>query len=427
MKKILILAYAISPYKGSEFSVAWNYVENMSKNNELFVLFGTSGNHLGDTEELEEYAKLNINNNVHFIPIKPTRLAKSLNVFNKRNIFVYSFYLAFYFWHKQVYKVAKKMLEKEHFDLVHYVSPIGYREPGFLWKLNIPYLWGPVGGTHNVPNTLFSALSINGKLKLGLRKIINYFQFNYNMSLDKALEKVDVLIAATTQAQKKMQKKSTNTVYYLPENAITNLPSDVNKNYIDGRHNDKLEIVWVGRIDDGKALIILLKALVLVKRKSNININVVGDGRRKNAMISFVEKNKIENYITWHGAVERSRVFEIFENSDIHIITSLSEANTTVIWEAMSFGIPTISLDHCGMHDVICDKCGIKIPIGSYQQVVRELAIQIERLSDDKKIIKQLSNGVVECAKKYTWDKKRVDFFEKMYDIAIKNHYEKNK
>ena len=46
-KHILVLAYMLSPYKGSEFSVAWNYVTEMSKDNNLTVLYGISGKHMG--------------------------------------------------------------------------------------------------------------------------------------------------------------------------------------------------------------------------------------------------------------------------------------------------------------------------------------------------------------------------------------------
>ena len=56
-KKILVLAYAISPYRGSEYSVAWNYVTEMSKSNELVVIYGTSGSHMGDIEEMKKYIK----------------------------------------------------------------------------------------------------------------------------------------------------------------------------------------------------------------------------------------------------------------------------------------------------------------------------------------------------------------------------------
>ena len=37
------MAYMLSPYKGSEFSVAWNYVTHISKDNDLTVLYGISG------------------------------------------------------------------------------------------------------------------------------------------------------------------------------------------------------------------------------------------------------------------------------------------------------------------------------------------------------------------------------------------------
>lgn len=44
---ILVLAYLLSPSKGSEYSVAWNYVTHMSKKNNLTVLYGASGNQMG--------------------------------------------------------------------------------------------------------------------------------------------------------------------------------------------------------------------------------------------------------------------------------------------------------------------------------------------------------------------------------------------
>ena len=55
MIHILVLAYAISPTRGSEYSVAWNYVTRMSKYHKLTVLYGCSGSHIGDCKEMEKY------------------------------------------------------------------------------------------------------------------------------------------------------------------------------------------------------------------------------------------------------------------------------------------------------------------------------------------------------------------------------------
>ena len=71
MKHILVLAYAISPYKGSEFSVAWNYVKNMSKDNKLTVLYGTSDEHMGEVQSMERFLRDNQLDNVTFVPVKP--------------------------------------------------------------------------------------------------------------------------------------------------------------------------------------------------------------------------------------------------------------------------------------------------------------------------------------------------------------------
>lgn len=67
--KILVITYPCSPYRGSEFSVSWNYVTHMSKDNELYVIYGTSGNGFGNVSELKNWLSKNELQNVHFIDV----------------------------------------------------------------------------------------------------------------------------------------------------------------------------------------------------------------------------------------------------------------------------------------------------------------------------------------------------------------------
>lgn len=154
MRNILVLAYQLSPTKGSEYSVAWNYVARMSKYNRLTVLYGVSGTHLGDCDEMEEFAKTKGLPNVKFVCVKPNRWTNTLNWCNRHNFLNYTFYFAYQVWQKQVYKEAKNLVKHENFDLIHFVGPIGYREPGYLWKLNLPYMWGPIGGANKASTIL---------------------------------------------------------------------------------------------------------------------------------------------------------------------------------------------------------------------------------------------------------------------------------
>lgn len=104
----------------------------------------------------------------------------------------------------------------------------------------------------------------------------------------------------------------------------------------------------------------------------------------------------------------------------MHVITSTSEGNPTTIWEAMSYGVPTITFDHCGMHDTICEQCGIRIPIHSYDQCVADLAFEIDKLLEHPKSFEQLAKGTIKCAQKFTWDT-REQFMLKCYNKAINN------
>ena len=184
--------------------------------------------------------------------------------------------------------------------------------------------------------------------------------------------------------------------------------------------NEKLHFTWIGSIDGRKALIILLEALLLVDKRSKISIDIIGDGPLKEDLMDFARKHRIEDCLNWHGNIPRSQVFEILGKSRLNIITSLSEGNPTTIWESMSLGVPTLTLDHCGMHDTICSNCGIKLNIESYRQVVSALASELDRLSANSSELKRLALGAYSCSKTFSWDL-REEMFQQYYDIAINN------
>lgn len=418
-KNILVLAYQLSPTKGSEYSVAWNYITNMSKENRLVVLYGVSGEHMGDCEEMEVYANKNRNPNLQFVCIKPSRWTNALNWCNRHGIFAYSFYFAYNTWQKQVYKVAREIVKRENIDLIHFLNPIGYREPGYLWKIDRPYMWGPVGGISNYPKQLMPSMSWKSILKYQLRTTINDFQFKYNRRLRKALRRCDIFLTATTENQQRFKNDLNKKSFYIPENGIT---TSLNLNCQKFENFGTLELIFVGRIDGGKNLRLLLDALFYVKNKSNVCLNIIGDGPEKNMLEKYAEEKGISSILRWYGLMRREEVYDIFQKAHLHVITSLKEGNPTTIWEAMSNGVPTLTLDHCGMRDTVCDKCGFRIPIYSYQQVVNDIATIIQNCIDNPQILKDKVLATLECAQKYTWDQ-RIEFWNKMYDLAIKRYY----
>lgn len=415
-RKILVMAYAISPYRGSEYSVAWNYVKYMSVDNDLTVLYGMSDNHMGETFTLENYLCRHDVPNVRFISVKPNRLANLLNWPNRHNVLVYTFYYAFSVWQKTAYKVAKELVKNEHFDLVHNVGPIGYREPGYLWKLGLPYVWGPVGGANNAPWQLMKHMPLMGRMKQTFRSVANTIQFYTKRRLKKALRATDILLTATSENQRKFREIHHKDSICIPENCIIgNISLDETK--FDNPR--KYHIIVIGRLDSRKSVGIFLEALEQVRHCNLLHIDIVGDGPLKNTLQQYAIRHKLNEAITWHGQLPRAEAVKIFNSAHLHVITSVSEGNPTTIWEAMSYGVPTMTFDHCGMHDTLCDKCGIRIPIAKrYEECVTAVAENIDKLLENPERFRQLAIGAIECAHRYTWTE-RVKFWNNLYNKIL--------
>lgn len=421
MSKILVLAYTISPFRGSEYSVAWNYVTHMSKDNELVVLYGISDDHLGDIQTMEKWLQENELPNVRFIAVKPNRWANLLNIPNRRDVFVYTFYWAYKVWHMQVYQVVKELLKKEDFDLIHYVGMIGYREPGYLWKFSLPYVWGPIGGFNNVPTQMIRALPLGGKIKLGLRALLNNIQMYTNSRVHRAVKRADVLMTCSGVNHDTVLRIYGRDTICMPENCITEVPGLVNPEKF---NDEKLKLIWIGSVDARKSLIILLNALQQLQDHSNIELYVVGDGPLRESLTQYCQENGLDTIVKWSGAVSRKEVKDLLAMAHLHVITSVSEGNPTTIWESMSVGVPTLTVDHCGMHDVICERCGIKVPITNYEGIVAGFSTAIADLIVHREKLQILAEGTVECAQNYTWDKRR-DFLNELYKSVRKTREEK--
>lgn len=420
-RKVLVLAYMLSPYKGSEFSVAWNYVAYMSKDNDLTVLYGLSGAHMGDCSEMENYVRQHSIPGVKLVPIYPNKFARLLNWPNRHGFLVYTSYFAYQVWHKQTYKIAKQLIKEEHYDLVHYVGMIGYREPGYLWKLGLPYVWGPIGGANNVPVQLLKNMSIKGKLTFLFRNFANFCQLHFNHRLKQALRSTDVLMTATTENHDTFLKIYHKDSICLPENALTEMHQ---LNIAKFKNIEKIRLIIVGRLCEGKAVRLLLESLTMLRNLGKLHLDIVGDGPEMKNLQEYASKNSLDDIITWYGQLHREDAVKIFETAHLNVITSVSEGNPTTIWEAMSYGVPTISFDHCGMHDTITDTCGIKVPLQkTYDGCVRVFAEALDSVIENPERLCKLAQGTIERASHYMWTE-REKILNNMYDklIAKKNN-----
>lgn len=418
MKKIALIAYAVSNKYGSEYAVGWEFITNMAQTGKYkFVVYYGSckGNSMGKVEQLP------VLENVIWRCVElPNNLRNRFYWLIRRKVYyVFGFYFQFREWHKIVAEEICRDNAKEEFDVIHYLNPIGIKEPGESWKLDVPYVWGPMQGVENWPKCLYGILDLKGKVEAYLRRFIQNFSLNHSSRLKRAITKADVVVGATPNTCKQLSILFHKHSFYLPENGLKEVNKGIVKQYT---KDSLLKIIWVGELSSRKGLIILLMAMKeLGKLKNKVHLSVYGDGKQRASLQSYIERNDLSSCVSLYGKVSRTEVQKSFMKSHLHVITSLSEATTTVIWEAKACGVPTMTLDHCGMSGVVNDENGIKIPIVSLSQILNDMVLNIIKIIENPLVIESLSKGVINTNSLYSWNE-RCKAFDYIYWEAMKNH-----
>jgi glycosyltransferase involved in cell wall biosynthesis len=416
-KKILISAYAISPARGSEYGAAWNTVMHLAKEHELWVLYGMSDNHMGDTQTLRAYLKNNTIPSVTFVEVRPSKLANAINLLNKIGL-GWFFYFAYYLWQKEALKAAKVIVNEVNIDVMHQLGPIGFREPGFLGRLNKPLVWGPIGGMNIVHKDMFTNKPLATRLKFSVKNSINFLQLNFSNRIREAFYRADVLIAATLGGQQTIRDRFGLESYYLPEQGVIG-EITLDESKFD-RVYDEVQLVWSGSHIERKNFDLCLDALAAVEQKNWV-LHVLGTGPLTQRLKEKADTLGLSDHVKWHGHLQRNEAMKIMSLAHLHIITSIAEDNPAVTFEALSAGVPTLTLDHCGMGDVICNRCGIKILTGTHEQMTHTMASSISHLLLHPYILKDMAHGVPDCARKHSWDA-RLEKLNTIYTEAIKLH-----
>ncbi len=152
--KILISADACTPYSGSEAHFGWSAVQCLARHHDLWVV--TSGRHQPDLERAAAEG---------LVPPRVTFVYANFPKPRSSNFIVSRFqnWMEYSNFTRDAFAVGEKLHESIRFDLVHHVTVSTWRMGLPFWKLDIPFIWGPIGGAEQFPLKLYSLLSAPSK------------------------------------------------------------------------------------------------------------------------------------------------------------------------------------------------------------------------------------------------------------------------
>ncbi len=411
-KRILVSAYAFSPYQGSECAVGWNIVTRLAKVHDVTVLCGDLANSRKMKAELELYFRTNPpiqGLTVHYV--EPDCVIRAFEKIHNVPGLWPVYYFAYNLWQRKAFKIARVLHAEKPFDLVHQLNMIGYREPGYLWKLPVPFMWGPVGGAPNIPTAYCSLFSVSGRVTILMRLLFNEVQKRVAWRSICAARKASLLWAVTPQDLRLIRD-----IWKVAAEQMFEVGAIVHRDKKPRQWQDTepLHIVWSGMHTPGKALPIVLNAVSAPDIRGRVRIDVLGDGVETKAWKELANKLGIDGILTWHGMLPRDKALDVMNTCHLMACTSLKDATSNVIVEALSLGLPVFCHDACGMGIAVTNACGIKIPLHNPETSINGFRDAIRDLFEHPEKVEELSRGALKRAEELSWDKK-VDAIARAY------------
>ncbi len=411
MISVLINAYACAPHKGSEPGMAWNWIINLANHCHLHVI--TEGEWQKEIEEALEQFPQGKNITFYYNPV-PTKVRNMC--WNQGD---WRFYYYYKKWQKSSLEIARSILDREKIDLVHQLNMIGFREPGYLWKIkDKPFIWGPIGGMEKYP-IQFTPPASKTRMFSILKNNISTAQIKHSTRVKNALFSCSSIIGATSAEIDAVKKHYELDAVLMPETGCF-LKEDAD-NIIDV-NSECFNIIWVGKFDERKQLNIALQTLTKIDKQFNIKLHVVGSGNANQVKHynELATELNISERVTWHGTLPNTDVINLMKQSQLFLFTSVHDATSTVILEALSCNLPILCFNTCGFGSIVNNEIGEKIPLSDPEQSVSDFTKKIETLYSNRNLLEQKSQRCTAFKRSLAWEEKAKQL-TKLYLQAIKN------
>lgn len=132
------------------------------------------------------------------------------------------------------------------------------------------------------------------------------------------------------------------------------------------------DFIYVGRLSPEKNLFFLIETF---NKLPKFNLHIVGYGPQENELKAIAKEN-----IRFLGAVENTKLPELYKSCDVFILPSISEPWGLVVEEALNNGLPVIVSDKVGCAEEIIEENfnGLIFEYNSEKSLLEK----IERMAD---------------------------------------------
>jgi glycosyltransferase involved in cell wall biosynthesis len=361
--RILVSAYACEPRRGSEPGVGWNWVRELARHHEVWVLTRTN-NRRAIERQLSEHPGEQPSMRFLYVDL-PERVTRHKR--GQRWVHLY-----YYAWQFAARRVARRAHADTPFDVVHHVTFASAFSPALVRIPGVPFVWGPVGGGVRVPWRLAAEGGTSALVYEGLRaakRLVGRY--------------LDPWVRATWRDADLILVQNRETLAWLPRRHRSRARIQTNCGVDDheigerrtfrGRRNE-IVVVAAGRLIHLKGFSLGLRAMAEIG-DPRVRMVVVGEGPQRGGLEALAADLGLDGRVAFTGAIPRAGLLDLFAHAEILLFPSLHDEAGFVVVEAMAQGAIPIVLE-VGGPGALVGPAGYVVPARgrSRRSVVADLA-----------------------------------------------------
>ena len=195
--------------------------------------------------------------------------------------------------------------------------------------------------------------------------------------------------------------------YNVSDEPVTEVAVDINDikdNCIEKGRNEECVFLVAGRMIYRKGLDFLFDALMRIPQETRYQVRVVGDGPELEHLRK--EDLNLSEHVHCMGSIPYMEMEKEYAGADVFIMPSIRETTGTVLLEAMSKGIPVITINKFGGATLFDENTGWLYGGNSKEEYIENLKKAILECIAYPDEVTRRGKNARKKAEKYTWQKK---------------------
>jgi glycosyltransferase involved in cell wall biosynthesis len=403
-----LICFAIDPNTGSESQCGWQTAYSLASIPENKVFVFCQPWIAFNTKQLKKAIP-----NLTIIPYSFNSATKRV----KNNNF--SYFLYYQKWLNSLSRSMPSFAKEYNLSILHQVTLGDFRFM-FLNITTLPFFFGPVGGGQTMPRVFFEKLSLIQKVKERARSFANR-KIASSRKYKKKVNNCYKIYAANNETLfflKDYSRETVNIELFSENGLIENHPT---RTAIHSFDEKKLDVLWIGRFIYRKGLSFLLDVASSKKLPKNIRFNLYGEGPEKKKLESAISKRNLTSIVFLYDFIPHNDIGTTYQKNDVFFFPSFRETTGTVLYEAISYGLPVVSFAQFGANLVIKNgENGYLIPVSNnYNQLIETVIDRLTFLQENPGCLLNMSKKQASISENFFW-KSKGEKYSKDYILALK-------